>query len=374
LIVTYIYADNNTEWNCSYYNAIMPMRAFNRREEHESYAISLQDFSENNPATQNLIGRSDIIVVERNLFGDTLTMIQYWKVRNKNIVIVFDDGYDIIEPTNKSYDFWTKGELKRINPQTQEEDAEYMNPLPITQLRWGMQLGKAATLPSENLCKDWGKYTKTFHVRNSIELERYENITPLFPHSKKELWIGWCGSLSHLSSFTTSGILPAMVRVVNDLSNVKILIGGDKRIYDSIDVDVSKKSFTPHVSVPDFPKLLKSFDIPLAPLHSEYDMRRSWIKVIEYMILQIPWIATDCITYRDLKGFGKLIDNSEESWYNAIIDMVEHIDDAREFAKGKPYEFAKAQCIDNQLDGRVKIYEEIMAMDYPDRYMKNESI
>ena len=37
------------------------MKAFNRRQEHESYTISLQDFTENNPSTQKLIEKSDII-------------------------------------------------------------------------------------------------------------------------------------------------------------------------------------------------------------------------------------------------------------------------------------------------------------------------
>jgi glycosyltransferase involved in cell wall biosynthesis len=345
----------------------MPMKAINRTPENEAYTLTLQDFTENNPSTEKLIEKSDLILVERNLFGDTLTMIQYWKVRGKSIAVVFDDSYDNILPENKSYDFWTKGELKQTNPQTKETSITYMNPMPIEQLKWGMQMVKAGTFPSVNLCKDWGKYTKTFHIHNHIELERYKNITPLFPHSPKEIWIGWCGSLSHVHSFTESGIVQAMERIVKDFKNVKILIGGDKRVFDIIKVDETRKIYTNFVPVQDFTKLLKSFDIPFAPLSSDYDMRRSWVKVLEYMALQIPWIATDCITYEELKPFGKTIVNFEDNWYNAIADTINNLQKAREFAKEEPYKFAVSQSIDNQLENRLRIYKQIVDMEYPER-------
>jgi hypothetical protein len=343
------------------------MRAINRTGIHESYSIDSHDFVENTPATQRLISRSDIVFVERNLFGDTLTMMQYWKVRGKTIATNFDDSYDNILPENKSYSFWAKGEIKRRNSKTNEEEIGHIFPLPITQLKWGCQFVKAGTFPSKMLCEDWGRYTKAFHLRNNLEIDRYKNISPLYPHPKKEIWIGWCGSLSHLHSFTESGIIQAMERVVKDFKNVKILIGGDRRVYDVINVDETRKSFSDFVPVKDFAKLLKSFDIPFAPLSSAYDMRRSWVKVLEYMILQIPWIATDCITYEELKPYGKTVINTEENWYNAIVEMIQNLPKAREYARHDPYQFALAQDVDVQLDNRLKIYQEIIGMEYPER-------
>ena len=374
MIVTYVFADNFQEFNCSNWNAVIPCRAINRTGIHESYLITIQDFTENNPATQKLIDRSDIIFVERNLFGDTLTMMQYWKVRGKTIATLFDDSYDNILPENKSYSFWSKGELRQRNSQSGEEQVGHMFPLPITQLKWGCQFVKAGSFPSKMLCEDWGRYTKAFHIHNHLEPERYKNINPLFPHPKKEIWIGWCGSLSHLHSFTESGIVPAMERISKDFKNVKILVGGDKRIYDAINVDETRKIYTNFVPVQDFAKLLKSFDIPFAPLSSDYDMRRSWVKVLEYMALQIPWIATDCITYEELKPYGKTVANSEDNWYNAIVAMIENLPKAREYAREDPYQFAMSQSVDNQLDGRLKVYQEIIDMEYPERRVYDEPV
>jgi len=154
---------------------------------------------------------------------------------------------------------------------------------------------------------------------------------------------------------------------LKDFKNVKILIGGDRRVYDVINVDETRKSFSDFVPVKDFAKLLKSFDIPFAPLSSAYDMRRSWVKVLEYMVLQIPWIATDCITYEELKPYGKTVINTEENWYNAIVETIQNLPREREYACHDPYQFALTQDVDVQLDNRLKIYQEIIGMEYPER-------
>lgn len=365
MIVTYIHADGFQEWNCSYYNCIMPMRAFNRRSEHESYTITVKDFAENTPATQQLMDKSDIIIVERNLFGDTLTVMNFWKVRGKTVCTTWDDAYDLIEPGNKTYRFWANGEIIETDEEGKPVVQGEVDPHPLKQLRWGLRMVKAGFFPSVNLCKDWGRYTRAYHIRNQLELSRYENITPLFPHPENEIWIGWCGSLSHLESFTSSGILSAMKRLVEINPNIRILIGGDKRVYDHVDVGEDKKKFTTFVPVADFPRLLKSYDIPLAPLHSPYDMRRSWIKVLEYMVLQIPWVATDCITYAELKPFGTTVQNTEEGWFNGILSVVDTLKEKREYAMTDPYQFARSYDIDAQLDNRVRAYQHVIDSEYP---------
>lgn len=366
MIVVYVYADNPREWNCSNYNCVIPSRAINRTEEHEAYLIYLPEFVSNQPHIEALCNRADLIIVERNLFGDTLTMMQYWKVRGKNIVTVFDDAYDLIHPENTSHDFWTKGKMEQEFPDGKVEDA-YMNPTPLAQLKWGLQMVKAGHMPSVNLCKDWGKYTKTHYIRNCIELSEYQDTKILYPHDAKEIYIGWCGSLSHFASFLDSGILVAIENICNKYENVKFLVSGDERIYKALPIDEGRKIFQTFVPKEDWSRLLRSLDIGLAPLVGEYDMRRSWIKVLEYMLLQIPWVATKCITYDDFTGFGNLVENTAEGWESGIEDAIQNLESKREFAKGIPYEFAIAQNSDQTLPERLAIYQEIIDSEYPER-------
>ena len=53
-----------------------------------------------------------------------------------------------------------------------------------------------------------------------------------------------------------------------------------------------------------------------------------------------------------------------ENWTDAISEIVDNIDDYREFAKGKPFEFAKTQSYDENMDKTIEIYEENINKEY----------
>ena len=365
MIVSYFYGDTPREWNCSNYNCVIPARAINRTANNEAYLMYLNEFASNQPYIQELCNKSDIIFLERNLIMDVNTLLMFWKGRNKNLAAVFDDAYDLIHPLNVSYNFWTKGE----NPIPQPDGTSVMthiNPLPIRQLKWGLSMVKGATMPSVMLCRDWSKYTRTYHVRNNLEKSEYENVTRLHPHDDNEIYIGWCGSLSHLDSFLSSGIITALDNVCKKYKDVKVLISGDKRIFDQLPLPKESKIFQTFVPKPDWPRLVKSLDIGLAPLTGEYDYRRSWIKGLEYMMLQVPWIGSDCITYDELQDYGTLVENNAEAWENALVEMIEKISTYREFAKNDPYQFALKQTSDAQVENRLKVYQKIIDSEYHD--------
>jgi len=371
MIVTYFYGDTPQEWNCSNYNCVIPARAINRTGVHEAYLAYLNDFQANQPHIQALCEKSDIIFIERNFFGDVNTMAMFWKVRNKVVAGVFDDAYDLLHPLNIPHKFWNEGTVKVTKPDgTVIEDN--IKPPPLRQLKFGLPLVKGATMPSVMLCKDWGKYTKTYYLRNVLEFSEYQNVTRLHPHDEKEIYIGWCGSLSHLDSFLSSGIITALDNVCQKHSNVKVLISGDKRIFDELPLPENSKIFQEFVQKPDWPRLVKSLDIGLAPLTGRYDLRRSWIKGLEYMMLQVPWIGSDCITYNELRWYGLLVENTAQAWEKAITETINDIDNARKYAKGEPYIFALSQTSDLQLDNRLKIYQEIIDSEFDRRDVMSE--
>ena len=107
--VLYVYADKPEEFNCSRWNCIIGSNSINNLPNHESIVLSIKEFIKNEKKSQNLCLGADIIVVERNFFSDALTVMQYWKVRNKTILAIFDDAYDLIEKNNHSYNFWKEG-------------------------------------------------------------------------------------------------------------------------------------------------------------------------------------------------------------------------------------------------------------------------
>ena len=361
--VLYIYADYPREWNCSRWNAIIPAKSINRLDGHEAKTIHIDDFIKNTPEIQKICSKANIIVIERNYFSDALTLMQYWKVRGKTILAVFDDAYDLIHPMNASYKFWNKSFIDIKNKEGEVKTLK-MKPSPLTQFKWALKIVKGIQVPSVNLAEDWSKYNNTYYVHNFLDIDGYLNVQPLFPKKKNEIVIGWCGSMSHHYSFTDSGVLRALEKIAKQYPQVKILISGDKRIYDMINVE--KKTFSKFVPAKQWTPLLKSIDIGLAPLYGEFDKRRSWIKALEYMALKIPWIATNYLTYNEVKDYGKLTKNGYNNWIDAISDVIERYDYYKEIAETTGFEFAQSQSSYEKIKTvTLPLYKKLITSEYP---------
>lgn len=352
--VVYVYADGEREWNCSEWRCAVPARALNRTGRHTAQMLSIQDFANRTPAADAACGPADLIVVQRNLFGPVLAAIQHWKARDKVVLADFDDAYDVMPPNNPSYRFWAQGQGQRLDGQPIKID-----PPPLTQFKWGLRLVHGATVASKRLASDWQEYADLYHVPNYIDLEKYQNVRPE-PH--EGIWIGWGGSLTHSQSFVGSGVMAALKRVCQARPQVKVMIhGNDQRLFDQLPLPPAQKALRPWVPYAEWPRQLASFDIGLAPLHGAYDERRSWIKVLEYLVLKIPWIASDSPPYADLRSYGWLVKNTPSAWERVLLDMVDHLEDYKVEAGRGPYLFGLSQAVDANVDKIIATYSEIMA-------------
>jgi glycosyltransferase involved in cell wall biosynthesis len=362
LKILYVYADTPRETNCSLFNAYFPAQAINKVGNGNAASVMfLDDFVKNNEETQRVVSAADIIIVERNLFGDTLTMMQYWKSRNKPIAVIFDDGYHTMEKDNVSYDFWENSTIIGQDEKGQPKKLTIVPPI-LTQFKWGLKMAKGIICPSQVLCDHWSYLNKTYRTWNYLNLDRYVNSTPLYPHD--DIVIGWPGSMSHLASFNDSGIAGALVYVARKYNNVRIMIGGDKRVYDRIHLPENKKFFSNHVPEDQWSQLLASIDIGLAPLAGEYDTCRSWIKGMEYMAMKIPWIASDYPTYAELKKYGTLTANGLDNWKKALCYVIENIEQEREKARTTNYDFALTKTWEGNVDKLIDIFTKIINSDY----------
>ncbi|MEN6300574.1 MAG: glycosyltransferase [Anaerolineaceae bacterium] len=350
--IVYVYADNESEWNCSEWRCAIPARAINRTARHHAKLLSIDDFRWNSPLAEEVCQAADIIIVQRNLFELALSSMQHWKARDKAIVADFDDAYNLLPKNHPNYAFWNQGIINSSKAPTQKID-----PPPLTQFKWGLRLAHAATVPSKRLADDWQTYTEMHYLPNYIDLKVYENAT----HEKHTgVTIGWGGSVSHLQSFSNSGVITALKKVCAAKPQVTVMIcGNDRRVYDLLQIPARQKILQPWVSYSDWPGILSKFDIGLAPLSGEYDERRSWIKVLEYMVMKIPWVASESSAYQELKSYGWLVKNDPEVWERLLIDMVDHMSDYKNEAAGEPYLFGIGQSIDENINRVISLYENI---------------
>lgn len=390
--LVFVFSDEQHSMNCSLYNCIFVANTINKLypDKHHAELFHISEFNQHTEKVQQACEKADLIIIERNLFGDALVSMMYHWVRDAKIAVIFDDSYDKMEMENVAYPFWKKAQIIAKNEKGEKFPVQ-VSPKPLTQLRKGMRIARGFIAPSEVLCNDWKPYTNVFRIHNYLNMDRYpKNTQPLFPH--EGIVIGWCGSLSHVSSFTESGALEALVKVAKKYDNVKILIGGEPRTYEKLKLpgrslqeyadkiqnssqhevrewynknfEEDKKIFSPFVPDEQWASLLKSIDIGLAPLSSEFDKRRSWIKALEYMIMKVPWIATNFKTYEELGEYGTLVNNTVDDWEKAICDVIENPAPYRK-KMNKGYDFALRQSYDKNIDKLLAIYEQII--NTPDR-------
>src|SRR4030067_3320976 len=302
--IVFIFADSPGEWGCSEWRCAIPARAINRTRRHHAKLVNIADFGSHAPAAIGACQPADVIVVQRNLVGAVLSAIQHWKGQGKVVLADFDEAYNLIPPTHPAHTYWIQG---FVNGSDDRVTTAKIDPPPLTQFKWGLKMVDAATVPSKRLASDWQAYTNMLYLPNYIELSSYQDTLPE-PH--QDIVIGWGGSLSNLQSFTDSQVIQALQRVCHARPQVKVMISGSNRqFFAGLPLPPEHKILHPCVPSSERPNLLSNFEIGIAPLHGPYDERRSWIGLLEYMVMKIPWVASDGPAYNDLRSYGCLVYN-----------------------------------------------------------------
>lgn len=360
--IAYAYADSNLEWNCSEWRALCPSDAINYAAEHDpAYAgwsaklIHISGFLDYlSPAIQDIIGPADLVVVQRNVIRENvIDVIRYWQGLGKAIAIDLDDDYPGLPWSNPAYPFWI-------------QNSEKLDPPPLMMLERGMRITNALISPNRNILQDWAYAAKGYYLPNFARTAWWTNLPSRTEQKAKlgladKIIIGWGGSVSHYDSWWGSGLREAALDIVRQFPQVVFMIcGNDTRIYEQLDVPLANKRYQPGVSPNDWPKIVQSFDIGVAPLSGTFDQRRSWIKTLEYGLAGVPWLASTGEPYSDHAALGKLIEPGAENWTRALRSLIRNLGEEQVIADTR-INFYRQWLIDNQLPTLEKTYKAIIA-------------
>lgn len=349
--VIYVFADSASEWNCSEWRCKAFSDAFNRVNVGvEAKLIHVSGFLEYLASPlQAWIGPADLIIFQRNAVSqEALDAIEYWQGMGKPVVLDLDDAYHILPWSNPAHQYW------------HVEDTQS-----LYWLERALWVSDGLIAPNPLLLQDWAHVCPGFLIPNFARREWWRPL-PSREEAKGRLSlagrivIGWGGSVSHYDAWWGSGLREAARWLARDYPKITFLIAGnDPRIADSLPVPPSQKVALRGVPPEDWPKIVASFDIGVAPLFGPYDQRRSWIKGMEYSLAGVPWVATDGVPYAGLRAWGRLIRNSEQEWYMALADLIDRLEEAQAEAEARKEE-AETLFIDRRLGEVRRIYEEIV--------------
>jgi len=180
--------------------------------------------------------------------------------------------------------------------------------------------------------------------------------------------------MSHVQSFTESGINEALARVIGKRKNVFVQICGDKRVWDNMPVPDNRKIHSQYVKSHLWPKTLAQFDITVAPLARPYDFRRSDIKLTEACLMGIPIVYTRGPVYDDYEKAGvgisvssdafdhTLIEKRIDEWEVALLDMVDNLPEWKRKAQAHLDFVLDFRDVNRRVWDIIGLYERIKAV------------
>jgi hypothetical protein len=317
------------------------MRTINTDPNHSARAMNWEHFGHfERLDVQNQVMENDLILFQRNLFSEPyFSAVEYFQGLGRPVVLDLDDAYPILPWSNPAHSFWI-------------QNARKLDPEPLKGLQNGVEIVDAVSSPSKVICQDWSHLNTPIWIPNFPQGSWYEDLPGKDDKFKDRIIIGWGGSVSHYDSFWLSGVRQALESICNRRPEVIFkFCGNDGRVYLQLPVGMRNKMWQKGVPPDQWPKIISTFDIGLAPLDllGPYDARRSWIKCIEYQLAKVPWVASDGPPYADLRQYGHVVGNTPQEWEETLEYMIQNIEAERERAAGEPYDWVQTVTMERNV-------------------------
>ena len=349
--ITFVCSKKADIWDGCYWRCYVPTLSINKTRRHQANILSFNEFNGNNKRANRILNESDIIIVHRYIWGETLTSIQHWQAKGKTVVADLDLAIDLLPKTNPEYKFWHEGVLSN------DKSGPAISPNPLTQLKWGLQLVNGVTVSSTRLADDWRTFGNIKVIPSFLDLAPYSAIVP---RMKNGISIGWKGKNYQLGALFSSGAFEAVMEIAEMHENINLLLCTDttpenpliRKHFDKIQINIIH-------DITEWYECLSKMDVGIAPLDSDFDQRSTWLPVLEYSAARIPWVGSRSFAYQDLQSFGWLVENKKEVWKRILWDVIEHVEDYKVDVMRNAFLFGLSKSIDDNVSILLDTYSEL---------------
>jgi hypothetical protein len=333
--------------------------AINRIGWHSAHLLDLDSFIQNTPEAQRICVSSDLLVIHRYLYGPILQAVEYWKARDKKVVVDFDQAINFLTPDISSHSFWVDGNPLAASvhsgvAQTQQVKIE---PVPLEQFKWGLRLIDAAVVSSMRLVVDWSPFANVYEIPDYLNTDQY----PVYKQAHEKVWIGLANG-ARFTSIKNSGLLKALEGICLKHPQVQVVLIGSEasNTLPVLNIDPSQVVIPPSNLFNEWVNILLKVDLGLVPIYGDYDLRLGRINLLEFMVSKIPWIASSQPAFREFSRFGRLVANSSDAWETAILKVMDNMNDLQVWAAGEPFLFALSQDVNENIDKVLKLFTYIL--------------
>jgi glycosyltransferase involved in cell wall biosynthesis len=366
--LVFFVSDGIFEYNSSHFRVTLQANALEKSGLANVKIVNVKEWLKQTPLAMNVCSTADVIVIQRVMIAESIEHAVKWESKGKKVVVDWDDAYDLIGEENAAYPFWGRGEVE-VTTGSGHKFKRILDEHPVDSFKNGLQHISGGTMPSRQLQKDWSRYASCYYIPNYLDSNRYKKAS-LIPKTTEKITIGWGGSLSHLTSFSDSGVQDALGQLLSERDDVELLIVGDKRVVEQLPFKKSVR-FIPYVMWHQWLSILALYNIGIAPLAGKYDARRSGLKVTEYIAMGIPFVATKSMPYEHLLECksGRFIDQggldtletpNPEDWYTSLAYIVDNYQEFPPIAKKEKSRYYKVYDAVENAQSILNVYMDIL--------------
>lgn len=181
-----------------------------------------------------------------------------------------------------------------------------------------------------SLAKELKKYVKDVFINHNVPSEEMWKLSEealkhrSFKKNNNYLIIGYfSGSLSHNPDLEM--IKPALIKIITEFKNVKLLLFGQLNLTDFMNEypsQIINKSF---VDWKELPRIISEIDINIAPIESIiFNSAKSENKWVEAALVKIPTVASNYGAFKDVIEHNKtgLLCSDINDWYISLKELI----------------------------------------------------
>ena len=190
---------------------------------------------------------------------------------------------------------------------------------------------EGAITSTEVLAKELKKYMpKVFINRNvaSVEMFKLSEIAlkkKLKKKKTKDIIIGYfSGSITHNDDIEM--IMPALIKILQEFKNVKLLFLGKIRLNETFKNYYSQIIRRPFIKWNKLPEFISKADINIAPLKKNiFNEAKSENKWTEAALVKVPTVASNFGAFKKIiiNGTTGFLCNTIEDWYLSLKKLIE---------------------------------------------------
>jgi len=252
---------------------------------------------------------ADVVVLQRPLTGDLVTVIRALQRQRIAVVVELDDDFEHIDPRNTAW--------STVQPHLEDLNGGRS----YRHLRAACELADLVTVSTPALAELYGRHGRVRVIRNYVP-RGYLHIEPPNAAEVDYVRVGWSGNIdTHPNDLpVTRG---AIGRVCRELGVPFHIVGdNDPRLTRALGLDAGTKIAHTGGWLPlaKYPVGMSLLDVGIVPLDlTPFNEAKSYLKGLEWAAVGVPFAASPTGEYRHLAalGAGDIVERPKD-WHRTV--------------------------------------------------------